>query len=189
MKSNRGRKGGGGSKDLGAGLKYSSRLEVGEGSGRPGSQHPRRPGGSPDLARRGAVRGVDFAAAVGAREPPVWLGAGLWSGRHGPHRAALCLGLGTASLWPGRWPNRWNFQFGGCLAVGPLVPALLRSSHRGVGNPQGLGDAGSPRRKRGHLGSLEDYALSEHLPKELGAESQSGMIWARKGDFPGGFGI
>lgn len=76
MKSNRGRKGGGGSKDLGTGLKYSSRLEVGEGSGRPGSQYPRRPGCSPDLARRG-VRGVDFVGAVGAREPPVWPGAGL----------------------------------------------------------------------------------------------------------------
>lgn len=39
MGSNRGRKAGGGSQDFGAGLKYNSRLEVGEGWG-PGVGRP-----------------------------------------------------------------------------------------------------------------------------------------------------
>lgn len=54
MKSNRGRKGGGGSKDLGAGLKYSSRPEVGEGAGRRGSRGTRV---GPAAALTGLSRG------------------------------------------------------------------------------------------------------------------------------------
>lgn len=94
MKSNRGRKGGGGSKDLGAGLKYSSRPEVGEGAGRRGGQDAlrptaARPAGEEGRGLRGRRRGQ------GAR---VWPGAGRPRGRPGPRRAALCLGPGTAPL-------------------------------------------------------------------------------------------
>lgn len=79
MKSNQGRKGGGGSKDLRAGLKYNSRLEVSERARRRGSQDALRPGCGPDrprargpgLCRRRRGRGVSSAAgSCGSRGRP-----------------------------------------------------------------------------------------------------------------------
>lgn len=116
--------------------------------------------------------------------------AGSWTVRAGARPLTalrFVLAKGLPPLWPGRcWPDRWNFQFGGCLAGGPLVPALLRASHGGGGNAQVLGDTGSPRRKRDHLGPLVDSAVSEHLRKKPGTAAQGGMIWARQGRFPRG---
>lgn len=103
MKSDRGRKGGGGSKELGAGLKYSSRPEVGAGAG----------GGEPGPSGRGAGRGARALQAPSGR------GAGARRQLDGAHLPRFVSARGSlhCPLRPGSWPDRWNFLFGGCRAT------------------------------------------------------------------------
>lgn len=181
MNSNRARKDGGGSRDLRAGLKYSSRPEVGE--GRALGVRRRGPGSRPEWP--GAGRCERAPRAPGAAAP------------------RFVLAKGTAPLpicGPGAGrPDRWNFLFGRCLADLWYQPCRAPAGHGGGGNPKVLGDAESlprpsrplspfPDPKKGlHLGSSINSALLVHVWKEPGVEARSGVVWAEEGRFPGGF--
>lgn len=103
MKSNRGRKGGGGAKELGAGLKYSSRPEVGEGHGRRGAGTPRGPGEGgwlcgrrPGGERRVRRRQLDGPHLCGALSRPGDRSTALCGPGAGPTGGISC----SAGAWP-----------------------------------------------------------------------------------------
>lgn len=175
MKSERARRGAGGSGDLGAGFKYTSRPEVGGA----GAVEAGRAGG------RGAPRGGRGARESGGGNRGVF---GRWGdqGDRGTGSAALVSAEGAAALpvcgrgagptggiscLAGAWPD---------LRLSPAVPSPGPLPDPNPGQFPGL-EVGSSRH-------LVISALSLRLGKEAAAQAVSGAL-GRGGKFPGGSGV
>lgn len=141
MGSNRGRKAGGGSQDFSGGLKYNSRLEVGEGWGTRGRASP-----VPIRAHRHLRGALGFARAplydpwvAGARVHR-WnflfggcLAAGGRAGPVGP-RPQICLALATEEAGSPRARRRRGRE--GALLLPPVLWLLLMAGKEDLPPPR-----------------------------------------------------